>query len=584
MGRSHHPREDQLTLFGQDPHAIIQSAWDQHGTHIIRRTALLSGGNDSSTLAHWLAWHGYIDELLFLDTGTGIKETRQFVRQLADHLELPLQEWRAAPGTYERMITTISGGFPGPAAHSIAYQRLKERPLNAYVAHRKQGHHWRSKVLLCSGIRRAESAKRMKIANKAVDPDGVKLWVAPFIDWTMADLGLWREAHDIPSNPVAHLLHYSGECLCGANATEGELTFIASFYPEATAEIFRLQRLADRLGIARSRWGEHWREPKGETGHACGDCQMRIAALADCPVKKPASRPEVVVHGYGQREPVTITLRVHSPGREPGPEAFEVHSIPFMEIDQYGVHLAQATIGRFAEGDGGKLKLAAPNGVPSPARNLLEQHHGNEQTAIDLTCQCDCKRVRGRLPDACVHKPGLAVWMLTEPLEQQHQPFLTLGPIRLTNTTGRRVFDRIRVIDRILLLQDDPCGRLCLNGDAPARMLSDSGFWQVHGVGACRGILIGRERDATAIEQVWRSKGIEPGYRLPSADPDYYEAVTVAPKYPGDPQQPRLLNALPADLWTPEDPTPERTPPALPRPTMQTCSPLRERHERALAA
>jgi 3'-phosphoadenosine 5'-phosphosulfate sulfotransferase (PAPS reductase)/FAD synthetase len=575
MGRSHHPREDQLTLFAADPHDIIKSAWEQHGKHIIRRTAMLSGGNDSSTLAHWLAWHGYIDELLFLNTGTGIKETIQFVRRFADHLGLPLQEWRAPPGAYERMITTISGGFPGPAAHSIAYQRLKEMPLGDYIAYRKRGQHWRSKVLLFSGIRRAESVKRMKIATKAVDPDGAKLWVAPFLDWTMADLGLWREAHDIPRNEVADWLHFSGECLCGANATEGELELIAQLYPDAAAEIFRWQRLADRLGIERSRWGENWREQASEAGPVCGDCQMRIAAIAECPVRSGATRPRVTVHGYGQSEPVTITLRVHSPGREPGPDAFEVHGVPFLEIDQYGVHLPETTIGRFAQGEEGTLTLTQPNGPASPGRAMLEDHHGRQQTAIDLTCWCECKRIRGRLPDDCPHQPGLAVWMTTEP--EDLTPFLTLGPIRVTNGNARRVFDRIRVIDRILLLQDHPAGRLNLRGDGGHRVSGEHGFWQVPGTGAFRAVLIAREKDAQAIEQMWRDQNIEPGYRLPSVDPDRYEAVTVAARYPGDPPEPRLLNALPANLWTPDDPTPERTAPPLPKPPMVSASRLRAR-------
>ena len=80
---------------------------------------------------------------------------------------------------------------------------------------------------------------------------------------------------------------------------------------------------------------------------------------------------------------------------------------------------------------------------------MLTAHGGSEQTAVDITCWCDCERIRGRLPDKCSHQPGLAVWMLTEP--EEHRPFLTLGPIRVTNVTGRRVFDRVRVIDRILL-------------------------------------------------------------------------------------------------------------------------------------
>ena len=572
MGRSHHPREDQLTLFAHDPHTIIKRAWEQYGRHIIRRTAMLSGGNDSSTLAHWLAWHGYIDELLFLDTGTGIKETRQFVRRFAGHLGLPLQEWRAPPGAYERMITTITGGFPGPAAHTFAYQRLKERPLNQYLAWRKQRQHWRSKVLLFSGIRRAESVKRMKIANKAIDSDGVKLWVAPFLDWTMADLELWREGHDIPRNPVADVLHFSGECLCGANAAEDELEFLATFFPAAAKDIFRWQRLADRLGIERSRWGERWCEPAGETGPACGECQMRLAALADCPVRQVATRAPVTVHEYGKPEPVSITVRVHSPGRRPGPDAFEIHGVPFLEIDQHGVHLALTTIGRFAQGDGGTLTLEQPNGPPSPAAAMLKAHHGSEQTAVDVTCWCDCKRIRGRLPDSCPHQPGLAVWMLTDP--EEHRPFLTLGPIRVTNTTGRRVFDRVRVIDRILLLQDDPAGRLSLHGDDAEQLLGEHGFWQIPGMGAFLGVLIGRAKDADAIEQTWRDRGIEPDYRLASVDPDRYEAVTVAARYPGDPEQRQLLNAIPAELWTPDDPTPQATRPPLPKPQMVTPSPL----------
>lgn len=577
------PAENQLTLFGADPHQIIRQAWEQHGHQIIRRTAMLSGGNDSSTLAHWLAWNGYVDELLFLNTGIGIRETTRFVRRLADHLELPLQEWHAPPGTYERMVTTISGGFPGPAAHSLAYQRLKERPLRDYVAHRKRSQHHRSKVLLFSGLRRAESVKRMKIAEQPVDTDGARLWVAPFLDWTIADLAGWREEHDIPRNPVADLLHYSGECLCGANAADGELEMIARFYPEAAREIFRLQALADRLGIARSRWGEHWREPAAPTGPACGDCQMRIAALADCPVRSIAQRRTVAVETFGAGKPLQIAVRVHSPGREPGPQAFVVNGVPFLEIDQFGVHLAATTIGRFAAGDGGKLTLAAANGPASPARALLERRHGSEQSAVDITCWCDCERVRGRLPDSCPHRPGLAVWMLTEPSE--HRPFLTLGPIRLTNTTGRSVFDRIRVIDRILLLQDDPAGRLCLRGDHADRLFGEHGFWQIPGMGAFRGVLIGRARDPDAIEQVWRDRGIEPGYRLPSVDANYYEAVTVAAKYPGDPAEPVFLNALPAELWTPRDPTPIAPQPApFPKPVMQTATRLRERRELPRAA
>jgi hypothetical protein len=77
-------------------------------------------------------------------------------------------------------------------------------------------------------------------------------------------------------------------------------------------------------------------------------------------------------------------------------------------------------------------------------------------------------------------------------------------------------------------------------------------------MGLFRTVLIGREKDAHAIEQSFRDRGIEPGHRLPSPSSDYFEAVTVAARCPGDPQQPRYINALPGELWTPDDPTPQR--------------------------
>lgn len=556
---------------------------------------MLSGGNDSATLAHWLAWHGYVDELLFLHTGIGIAETRRFVRRFARYLELPLEVWHAPPAAYETMIVTLTGGFPGPAAHSYAYQRLKERPLNKYVAHCKRGQHWQSKVLLFSGIRRAESQKRMLIAEKPIDPDGGKLWVAPFLDWTKADLELWREAHDIPHNDVADLLHYSGECLCGAHAAAGELEFIEQFYPDAARDIHRLQRLADRLGIERSRWGEHFYEKAGKTGPACSDCQMRLASLGECAVPILRAKPQVQVHSFGQPQLVTIKARIHTPGREPGGVAYEVHQVPFVEVSAHGIYLGQTRVAGFEGSPKRMLQLSRPNGPGGAARELLDAHHGDRHTALDLSCLCDCERIRGRLPASCPHQPGLAVWVLSEPMQpftpsMQQEPQtifdrlgvmdklqLTRGPIRVTNGNGRSVFDRLRVIDNVLLLQDHVSAGLQLFGEDPEGPLGQFGVWNVPGMGLFRAVLIGRDQDAQSIEQHWRAKGIEPGYRLASVDPDYYEAVTVAARYPGDPAEPKYLNALPPDLWTPDDPTPEPAGPRWRKPEMRSPSKLRSR-------
>lgn len=588
MGRARRGHENQLTMLVEDPHSIIDRAWAEYGRRIIRRTAMLSGGDDSSTLAHWLAWHGYIDELLFLDTGIGLQGTRRFVRNFADHLGLPLQVWHAPPGAYETMVITITAGFPGPAAHMYAYQRLKERPLENYLRYCKRGWPRDSKVMLFSGIRRAESVKRMQIAEKAVESKGVRLWVAPFLNWTRADLCAWRDQHDIPSNDVAALLHFSGECLCGAHASEGELDFLKQLYPEdhAIGEILRLQRRADQLGIVRSRWGERWFEKASRTGPACGDCQMRLAALDTGPAVCGPRRPSVKVIDYGQRAPVTITARLHTPGRNPGPVAHEVHGVPFIELAAEGIHLGMTKVADFQVGEDSKLVLCDLNeDSEGPAARLLQQHRGELYTALDVTCKCTCERKRGRLPKNCNHQPGLAVWMVSEPLPrvtstdvpekirevlnriaELEDSHFTPGPIRVINGNDRRVFDHIRVINRELLLQDEVSAALILEGDTEHR----SGAWRVPGMGLFRTVLIGREKDAQTIEQSFRDRGIEPGYRLPSPDSDYFEAVAVAARHPGDPPQPRYINALPEELWVPKDPTPPRAGRRFPRPQKTT--------------
>lgn len=40
-------------------------------------------------------------------------------------LESALEVWHAPPGAYQTMVLTMTAGFPGPAAHKYAYQRLK---------------------------------------------------------------------------------------------------------------------------------------------------------------------------------------------------------------------------------------------------------------------------------------------------------------------------------------------------------------------------------------------------------------------------------------------------------------------------
>lgn len=88
---------------------------------------LISGGNDSSVASHLAASYGpRVDGLVHINTGIGIEDTREFVREYARYLQLPLTE-KHPPRTYEELV--LEYGFPGPAAHRYMYSWLKERPL-----------------------------------------------------------------------------------------------------------------------------------------------------------------------------------------------------------------------------------------------------------------------------------------------------------------------------------------------------------------------------------------------------------------------------------------------------------------------
>lgn len=224
-----------------------------------KRFVLFSGGNDSATLLHWV-WNNapfFIDAAVHVNTGIGVPQTRDFVRRFCDDLGVPLIEQHAPEGEYERLCREY--GMPGPGAHQQAYTFLKDRQFEALVREhgepKKKGERVRP-VMLISGPRRDESTRR-GFNTKPLDlRKSRQLWVAPFVDWTNADLSAYREAHDVPRSEVADVLHMSGECLCGAYGSRAELIHLKIFYPEVVAQIERCEQIAKDAGQKYCLWGE----------------------------------------------------------------------------------------------------------------------------------------------------------------------------------------------------------------------------------------------------------------------------------------------------------------------------------------
>jgi 3'-phosphoadenosine 5'-phosphosulfate sulfotransferase (PAPS reductase)/FAD synthetase len=264
---------------------------------------LFSGGNDSSLLTHLV--RSRMDTAVHIQTTIGIPQTYTYVQAVCEAWNLSLTV-TAPPDSYEDLVcgrvapTTARGkndfvwrGFPGPGAHNIMYQRLKEKALDRVrrdlVGEDRTRHAGR--IAYVAGTRWSESDRRFRNASE-LDPAGSVVWVSPIVYWTNGHIAEYREryrcqrshAHaehmlcapdSLPLSEVSANLHMSGDCLCGAYAHPGELDEIAFFYPDVAEKIRRLERQVEDAGIPWCVWGagkDAAGRSDGAPGRLCSSC------------------------------------------------------------------------------------------------------------------------------------------------------------------------------------------------------------------------------------------------------------------------------------------------------------------------
>jgi 3'-phosphoadenosine 5'-phosphosulfate sulfotransferase (PAPS reductase)/FAD synthetase len=244
--------------------------------------ALFSGGHDSLTAAAvafaWGEKRQAPVEAVHINTGTGVPETTEFVKQVCGERGWPLREYHP-PRSYESLVEEF--GFPGPAQHGFMYQRLKERCLRQLIRESKE--HRRDRVMLITGVRSQESVRRMRHVER-VQLDGAKVWAAPIWDWSKLDCNRFIEKQGLPRNPVVDILHMSGECLCGSFAKPGEIKELERWYPAIADRIHALEGRIEAKGLRGYTWGQ--RPPKvhrgqmklADVGPLCQDCDLGAAA------------------------------------------------------------------------------------------------------------------------------------------------------------------------------------------------------------------------------------------------------------------------------------------------------------------
>lgn len=213
---------------------------------------LFSGGHDSLS-ATWLASTlPQFTSAVHINTGIGVEETRRFVQRTCRNQNWPLLELKAEenvnskgqpdPKSYRDFV--LKYGFPGPAGHGFMYVNLKERALKRLG--RMYGADARGKnkrrIMLVTGVRNQESARRMGNAAEDVDVRGREIWVNPILDWTKSDTSELIEYDRLERSPIVDLIHKSGECLCGAFAKPGELEEL-KLWPQTREAYDRIKAL-----------------------------------------------------------------------------------------------------------------------------------------------------------------------------------------------------------------------------------------------------------------------------------------------------------------------------------------------------
>ena len=236
--------------------------------------ALLSGGKDSTLAAVEMSNAGRLEGIVFIDTGIGLIETNQYVKDLIERFGWKMMTFRGYT-SYDSYV--LKHGFPTPAGHSQIMHILKLDAVRRFIswARKEKG----ETPLLFSGVRSSESSRRSQWARRFQKYQGA-IWDCPIFHYNEEEVWDRHYKQNIPINSAYGTLGKSGDCLCGAFGNLTEKMIIEKYYPYLADHINYLE--SETKSKKYNIWGNteqpicSLRATKPRDRLLCGECSVNV--------------------------------------------------------------------------------------------------------------------------------------------------------------------------------------------------------------------------------------------------------------------------------------------------------------------
>lgn len=199
----------------------------------------ISGGKDSTAALLWLVNEsGYPHDKIrvtFCDTGNEHQITYDYIAMLS-HDVFPIKTIKPPLDFYE--LAKKKGRFPSAVAR-FCTQELKIFPSQRYVLNLM---HDGARVLLLTGVRASESARRAKLPEFEWNTYYACDMFRPLLYWSLDDVWAMLEKYSIPRNLLYDYGAKRVGCLPCIMSRKSEIGMIAKNFPERIDMIRKAER------------------------------------------------------------------------------------------------------------------------------------------------------------------------------------------------------------------------------------------------------------------------------------------------------------------------------------------------------